>query len=125
MSTQETARLIDYAFLLFPLMLALFFVGNVLYLRRIREILAYIAQHHPAAWDALGKITLFNNNSPGNSRKLLKFLYRREFRQLGDEVLAKKCESTRSMLLRLAIAEGCFAALFLILCLADSILKRQ
>lgn len=123
MTAQEAAKLVNYAFLLFPPMLVVFVIGNVWYLKRMRNILSYLEQNHAAAWDALGKPTLFKNNSPANSRNILRFLYRREFARLGDETLTLKCENVRRLLLALAIAEGSAMVLFLIMFVLGAVLK--
>jgi len=104
-------------------MIIVFMVANVWYLKRMREILSYLEQHQTAAWEHLGKPTLFMNNSPGNTIKLVRFLYRREYSGLGDAALTLKCESVRRILLNLLIAEGTFMILFLIMFVLGSVLK--
>lgn len=123
MTAQEAAKLVNYAFLLFPPMLIIFMVANVWYLKRVREIFSYLEQHQPTAWADLGKPTLFMNNSPGHTSKLLRFLYRREYGALGDAALTEKCERVRRILLKLVICEGGCMLLFVILFVLGSVLK--
>lgn len=125
MTAQEAAKFVNYAFLLFPPMLIVFMVANAWYLKRMREILSYLEQHQTAAWEYLGKPTLFKNNAPGHTPKILRFLYRREYTGIGDSVLTAKCESVRRILLKLVIAEGSFMLLFLFMFVLESVLKAS
>lgn len=123
MTAQEAAKFINYAFLIFPPMVIVFMVANVFYLKRMREIFSYLEQHQTAAWEHLGKPTLFMNNSPGHTIKIVRFLYRREYGGIGDAALTLKCESVRRILRNLLIAEGTFMILFLIMSVLDYVLK--
>ena len=124
MTSQEVGKFLNYAFLIFPPLVIVFMVANVLYLKRIREILSQLEQHHTATWEKLGKLTLFMNNSPANGMKLMRFLYRREYSGIADAGLTQKCESVRRFLLILVIAEGSFMILFLIMFVLGAVLKQ-
>jgi hypothetical protein len=59
-------------------------------LRRLR------IQHHET-WVRLGSPTLILNNSIQNSRLTLKFLSRREYRELGDSTLNRVADAERAL----------------------------
>ncbi len=50
---------------------------------------AYLRERFPSVYEAMGKPTLFMNNSIGNGRKFNRFLLKREWSELDDsEVVA-------------------------------------
>jgi hypothetical protein len=47
--------------------------------------LSRLRTRHAQTWEALGRPTLFLNNSIPNSLAVLRFLWRREYQSLGDQ----------------------------------------
>lgn len=64
---------------LYSLWLILFitiFVNNVVYLASIKLVLNFLQSHYPDKWKELGEPSLWWNNSPRNSFRLIGFLFK-------------------------------------------------
>ena len=79
-----------FPFFFFTL-LALFVAGFGLQ----RAFLARLRKQHPQTWEALGSPTLFLNNSIRNSLAVQRFIWRREYRTLGDPKTARLADLLR------------------------------
>jgi hypothetical protein len=76
---------------LFWILLVCTLVGlslHFIFLRKLRI-------DHPQTWVALGKPSLFLNNSIGNNLTCRRFLNKREYIDLNDASLTKLCNSLR------------------------------
>ena|SRR5258706_6573507 len=60
--------------------------------------LTRLRTHHTPIWEALGRPTLFLNNSITNSIAVLRFLWRREYQTLGDHRSVRLARFLRSYL---------------------------
>ena len=58
--------------------------------------LSRLRTHHAQTWEALGRPTLFFNNSISNSLAVLRYLWRREYLRLGDQQSIRLASFLRS-----------------------------
>lgn len=56
----------------------------------VHDLLQNLRRNHPVAWHKLGEPSLIFNNSLQNNFLVLKFLFRREYLQLKDNVIDGK-----------------------------------
>ena len=57
-------------------------IATVSYLAVVAVLLTSLRRYRPAVWDALGRPTLFLNNSIANSYRVAKFVLAREYRSV-------------------------------------------
>jgi len=74
---------------LIPILFVALFVSAICGLALQWTFLSRLRGQHLPTWEALGRPTLFLNNSIMNSTAVLRFLWRRGYRTLGDEQLAR------------------------------------
>ena len=74
--------LLPILFILLVMSCATGFILHYIFLSRLRS-------RHLQTWEALGRPTLFLNNSITNCLAVLRFLWRRDYRALGDEEFAR------------------------------------
>ncbi|MBL6937446.1 MAG: hypothetical protein ISS15_14090 [Alphaproteobacteria bacterium] len=65
--------------------------GSIAYLMR------YLRQRHNETWVALGSPSLFLNNSIRNSILMLRYLFRSDYRSLGDPSLNRVIWTVRTL----------------------------
>lgn len=78
----------------FPVLVAMVLIWFTL----VSGLFSYLREHHPDEYEAMGRPTLFRNNSPGTSTSFLRFIQSKRPYQLNDEVLAKKCSLLRAFI---------------------------
>jgi hypothetical protein len=69
---------------LLPILFIALFVSTGIGFVLQHRFLSRLRTRHAQTWEALGRPTLFLNNSIGNSLAVLRFLWRREYQSLGD-----------------------------------------
>ena len=74
---------------LLPILFVLLLVSCVVGLILQHVFLSRLRTRHARTWEALGRPTLFLNNSISNSLAVLRFLWRREYRDLADNELIR------------------------------------
>jgi hypothetical protein len=62
-------------------------------------LLNHLKANHSEKWSALGEMTLFLNNSPIKSIRLLKFILSDEHKELDDSVLSKLTSTSKILLI--------------------------
>ena len=82
------------------------FVLQHLFLSRLRT-------RHAQTWEALGRPTLFLNNSISKSLAVLRFLWRREYHALSDEQFVRFAGFVRGYLAAYLVLFGVVIAVFL------------
>src|SRR4030095_5262182 len=70
---------------LLPILFVMLFVSCAVGFVLQYVFLSRLRTRHAQTWEALGRPTLFLNNSVSNSLAVLRFLWRREYRGLADE----------------------------------------
>jgi|SRR5579859_1042211 len=78
-----------------------------------RAFLARLRTQHPQTWEALGCPTLFLNNSIKNSLAVQRFIWRREYRKLGDPQTTRLANLLRICLAVYTLIFITFVILFL------------
>jgi hypothetical protein len=73
---------------LLPILFVLLFVSCAAGLVFHHIFLSRLRSRHSQTWEALGRPTLFLNNSIANGLAVLRFLWRRDYRALGDDEFA-------------------------------------
>jgi hypothetical protein len=86
-------------------------IGTVVYLLLIARLFGRLKARHATAWEALGSPSLFLNNTIGNNRLVLAWLWNRKFRDLQEAQTMRLAGTVRTLLLALA---GNFAVLVLL-----------
>ena len=74
---------------LLPILFVLLFVSCAAGVALHHVFLSRLRSRHSQTWEALGRPTLFLNNSITKSLTVLRFLWRRDYRALGDEEFAR------------------------------------
>jgi hypothetical protein len=74
---------------LLPILLILLFTSCAAGLVLQHIFLSRLRSRHLQTWEALGRPTLFLNNSITNSLAVLRFLWRGDYRALGDREFAR------------------------------------
>lgn len=74
----------DQFLILFGLMLIL---GGV-YFYLVKKTFNRLEECHPEKYNSLGRPSLISNNSPSNNIKFIKFLFKRDWKDLNDEKVA-------------------------------------
>jgi hypothetical protein len=74
-------------------------VSVAVYLISVVKLLSRLRQRYPTVYESLGSPSLFTNNSPRNNLKLLGWLYRRDYSDLGDIDTERSADRVRFMLL--------------------------
>ena len=64
-------------------------IATVSYLVVVAALLRSLRRYQPAVWDALGRPTLFLNNSIANSFRVAKFVLGREYRNVDQGQIQK------------------------------------
>ncbi len=93
--------------ILFIILAAAVVVGMVLQQR----LLSRLRIQHVQTWEALGRPSLFMNNSMANNLSVLKFLWRRDYLTLGDDGLIRLADFLRIY----QLVYACFFAVFFVL----------
>jgi hypothetical protein len=70
---------------LLPILFVLLFVSCAVGIVLHHVFLSRLRSRHSQTWEVLGRPTLFLNNSIINSLAVLRFLWRRDYRTLGDD----------------------------------------
>ena len=91
----------------------LLMVGCVLGLILQFSFLGRLRTRHPQAWEALGCPSLFLNNSIGNSVAVLRFIWTRDYRALGDEQFVRFADFLRMYYAAYAILFALVVAVFI------------
>ncbi len=84
--------------------LIIVFVFNLVYLKNVREFLNYIKEKYPEKWKQMGEPSIFYNNSPRNTLRVLKML--QEPDEIEDErlrLLKRKTKILFTWVLRINI----------------------
>src|SRR3989344_3906251 len=81
---------------LLPILYPILMLGVVVGLATHYIFLSRLRARHPAAWNELGKPTLFINNSIANGIAVQRFIWRRDYRKLGDPSLSKLADFLRT-----------------------------
>ena len=100
--------------ILFVLLLASCVAGLVLH----HILLSHLRSRHSQAWEALGRPTLFLNNSITNSLAVLRFLWRRDYLALDDDGFARLAGFLRGYMITYLVLFVLTMALF-ITCIAN------
>lgn len=74
---------------LLPILLILLFVSCAFGFFLQHVFLSQLRSRHSQKWEALGRPTLFLNNSIANGLAVQRFLWRGEYRALGDRTFAR------------------------------------
>jgi len=74
---------------LLPVLFLLVFVSCAIGLGLHCILLSRLRSRHPLTWEALGRPTLFFNNSIANGLAVQRFLWRREYATLGDSQFSR------------------------------------
>ena len=74
---------------LLPILFVLLFVSCAAGIILHHTFLSRLRSRHSQTWEALGRPTLFLNNSITSGLAVLRFLWRRDYRALGDEEFAR------------------------------------
>ena len=69
------------------------------YIFEIKRLVSRLKDHHNSKWKELGAPSLIMNNSIGNTTKLSIFLLRNDYKKLDDDVLTKKGNLCRYLLI--------------------------
>ena len=77
-----------FVFWLGPIALLSLLPSTAIGLALHTRLLRHLRREHPREWERLGKPRLFRSNSVRNNLSVQRFLRRREYRLLGDPVLA-------------------------------------
>lgn len=85
----------------------LFVVG----IATVGRLLSLLRDRHPDVWLGLGSPTLFLNNSIQNGLRLERFIWRKEYAQLGDKDLERLARFVRGLFVVYAVAFVAFIAL--------------
>lgn len=75
--------------LLFPVLFVVLFCSVFFWFFLCHRLFNRLATHHPDKYRAMGEPDLFRNNTGSTNATFLKFLWKREWRQLDDPALAK------------------------------------
>lgn len=82
---------------------------TIVYMFLISKLITVLKTSHASVYRQLGAPTLFTNNSPANSFRLMSFVLRRTYRDLGDARLASIASVCRLLLIvGLTIGAICF-----------------
>jgi hypothetical protein len=76
--------------------------------------LSQLRARHAQTWEALGRPTLFLNNSISNSLAVLRFLWRREYRGLADEQFVRFAAFLRCYLAAYVVLLALVVAVFVV-----------
>ena len=63
----------------------------LVWFRQVSKLFAYLDEHHPDEYTAMGKPTLVMNNTPKNNIFFLRFILGSRPSHLGDDYLSAKC----------------------------------
>jgi hypothetical protein len=86
-------------------------VGTVTYLFLVGRLFSRLENEHAIVHESLGSPSLFLNNSIQNNTRVLRWLWRREFEELGDPETVASASVVRTLLVALSVN---FAALLLV-----------
>ena len=87
-----------YAFLA---LFALQVVGTLAYFVIVAKLLRRLRSDHPAVFESLGSPSLIANNTPKNSMLFLRWLWRRDYTDLGNPGTVSAASTVRIMLVAL------------------------
>lgn len=73
---------------IFPIVFATLFVSVILWFYLCKKLFTMLEIHHPAVYEAMGKPSLIMNNTISNNILFMKFLFKREWRELNDMKIA-------------------------------------
>jgi len=73
----------------FPVMFGVLFFSVFVWFFLCYRLFKILETRHPEKYESMGKPSLIINNSLSSNITFMKFLFKREWRELGDSVLAK------------------------------------
>jgi len=73
----------------FPVMFGVLFFSVFVWFFLCYRLFKILETRHPEKYESMGKPSLIMNNSLSSNITFMKFLFKREWRELGDSVLAK------------------------------------
>lgn len=93
----------DIAALLLVVLFTVQVLGTVAYLLLIRRLFGRLERDHVVVYASLGSPSLFLNNSIQNNVRVLQWLWRKEFEELGDSTTVASARVVRTLLLALSV----------------------
>lgn len=81
----------DTVIAIFSVVFPLLIVMVIVWFIQVSRLFARLREHHPQEYEAMGRPTLFANNTPQTNFSLLKFFMGNRARELGDVVLVRQC----------------------------------
>jgi hypothetical protein len=94
-------------------------IGTVVYLIQVSRLLRRLESKHCAVHESLGSQTLVLNNTPQNARRLVKWLWRREFEKISDLHTVALAKQARTLLVW--VGGNCLLTFFLFALFSASI----
>jgi hypothetical protein len=85
----------------FLALVAVQFVGTLVYLVLIGTLLASLKRDHANVWESLGRPSLFLNNTIRNNVLVLKWLWRKGYSDLQNPATRRHASTVRTLLLML------------------------
>jgi hypothetical protein len=93
----------DRAALLLVVLFAVQAVGTVTYLFLVGRLFSRLEREHVVAYQSLGSPSLVLNNSIQNNMRVLRWLWRKEFEELGDAKTIASARVVRTLLVALSV----------------------
>jgi hypothetical protein len=73
---------------LFLILFGLMFILGGVYFYLIKKTFNRLEECHPDKYDSLGRPSLISNNTPSNNIKFIKFIFKRDWKDLNDNKIS-------------------------------------